>query len=69
MKNLEAKELKVKLDKEEKICLVDVRSIDEFSSGHVPGAICMPLDSIEASLVNLPKDKLLVLNCQSGNRS
>ncbi|MCO5144422.1 MAG: rhodanese-like domain-containing protein [Oligoflexia bacterium] len=69
MKNLEAKELKVKLDNEEKICLVDVRSIDEYRSGHVPKAICMPLDQIESKLEQLPKDKLLVLNCQSGNRS
>lgn len=53
----------------EKVCFVDVRSEDEFKSGHVPGATCVPLDRIECGTADLPKDKLVILSCQSGRRS
>jgi len=59
-----------KLAKErESVCFVDVRSEDEFKSGHVPGATCVPLDRIEGGTAELPKDKLVILSCQSGKRS
>lgn len=54
---------------QEKICFVDVRTEDEFKSGHVPGAICVPLDRIECDSIELPKDKFVILSCQSGKRS
>lgn len=70
MKKLSPKAVKEKLDQEkEKICFVDVRSEDEFKSGHVPGASCVPLDRIECGKADFPKDKLVVLSCQSGKRS
>lgn len=52
-----------------KVCFVDVRSEDEFRSGHVPGASCVPLDQIESGQATIPADKLVVLSCQSGRRS
>ncbi len=51
--------------------LIDVRSRAEFSSGHLPNAINLPLDEIEKALprrVN-DKDQVLLLHCQSGMRS
>lgn len=62
--------VKQKLNEErEKVCFVDVRSEDEFKSGHVPGATCVPLDRIECGSAELPRDKLVILSCQSGKRS
>lgn len=62
--------VKERLDAEkEKVCFVDVRSEDEFRSGHVPGAVCFPLDKIESGQVSVPKDRLVILSCQSGKRS
>ena len=50
--------------------VVDVRSPGEFSTGHVPGAISIPLDEIPARLTELKsRGKALVLCCASGNRS
>jgi phage shock protein E len=51
--------------------VIDVRTPAEFNSGHLPGAINLPLDGIEASLPRRVQDKnqVLLLHCQSGVRS
>lgn len=49
--------------------LLDVRSPGEFASGHVTGAINIPVDRIASRLAEVPKDKAVVLYCQSGARS
>ncbi len=52
-----------------KACLIDVRSFEEFRSGHVPEAICLPLEQIEHEQHRIPRDKLVILSCQAGRRS
>jgi rhodanese-related sulfurtransferase len=47
--------------------VVDVREPNEYSAGHVPGAINHPLSGFDPS--RLPNDKPVVLLCQSGMRS
>ena len=51
--------------------VIDVRSPNEFSSGHLPKAINIPLDEIETALPKRVKDKnqILLLHCASGMRS
>jgi len=50
--------------------LVDVRSAGEFSSGHLPGALNVPLQELGAKVGKLcPKDKPIILYCASGTRS
>lgn len=49
--------------------VVDMREVDEFASGHIPGAINMPLSTFQASRLPDPGDKVLVLNCLGGKRS
>jgi rhodanese-related sulfurtransferase len=51
--------------------VIDVRSPGEFSSGHLPKAINIPLDEIETALPKRVKDKnqTLLLHCASGMRS
>lgn len=51
--------------------VIDVRTAGEFSSGHLPNAINLPLDGIETSLPREVKDKnqVLLLHCQAGGRS
>ena len=51
--------------------IVDVRRQDEFDSGHIPGAICIPNESIvDQEPKELPdKDQLILVYCRSGNRS
>jgi rhodanese-related sulfurtransferase len=49
--------------------LIDVRSANEFASGHVDGAKNIPVDTIGTRLDEIPKDKPVVVYCQSGVRS
>lgn len=50
--------------------LVDVRTPGEFASGHLPGAVNVPLQELGARLKSLgAKEKPVVLYCASGSRS
>jgi rhodanese-related sulfurtransferase len=53
-------ELKAKLDKGEKVLMIDVRGDDEVASGSIPGALHIPLDQLEARMKDIPKDVQLV---------
>jgi len=49
--------------------LVDVRSPSEFASGHIPGAVNIPMDQIESRLDDLRPSGPIVLICQMGKRA
>jgi rhodanese-related sulfurtransferase len=51
--------------------VVDVCEPKEFSAGHVPNAINLPLSSLKDQLRNLEKHKSkpIIVSCRSGNRS
>lgn len=53
----------------DQITLLDVRTPAEFSNGHLPGAINLPLDSLRQRLAELEPGKPVYVNCQSGLRS
>ncbi len=49
--------------------LIDVRTPQEYNSGHIAGAINIPLQELSARQSEIPQDTPLVLYCRSGNRS
>lgn len=51
--------------------LLDVRTDEEFADRHIPGAICIPNESIGSEEIpELPdKTQLILVYCRSGNRS
>jgi phage shock protein E len=49
--------------------LVDVRSPEEFASGHILGAVNIALPSLPQQMATLPKDRPIILYCRSGARS
>jgi len=51
--------------------LIDVRSVGEFDSGHIEGAVALPLDRIQHEISSVVPDKAtpLLLYCRSGARS
>ena len=40
--------------------IVDVRSQGEFKSGHIKGAVNIPLPEIASSLNKIPKNKVII---------
>ncbi len=55
-----ADELKARLDRGEKVLVIDVRTDEEVESGSIPGAIHIPMDQLEARMKDIPKDVELV---------
>ncbi|MEQ8727503.1 MAG: metalloregulator ArsR/SmtB family transcription factor [Sandaracinaceae bacterium] len=47
-----------------KALLLDVRPPEEFAAAHLPGAISVPLEELEAHLASLPKRKEIVAYCR-----
>ena len=64
----QAKEM---MEKEDGHIIVDVRRMDEFETGHIPGAICIPNESIGTEQPEeLPDlNQVILVYCRSGNRS
>ncbi|HEX5216199.1 MAG TPA: MBL fold metallo-hydrolase [Vicinamibacterales bacterium] len=51
------------------VTLVDVRNDVEWGAGHIPGARHVTLGYVPDRLADIPRDKPVVLQCQSGGRS
>lgn len=49
--------------------VIDVREAREYRPGHVPGAGNLPLSSLPARLAEVPRDRPVLVICQSGGRS
>ena len=57
--------------KSEDVIVVDVRTQEEFDGGHIPGAICIPNESIvDTQPADLPDlGQTILVYCRSGRRS
>lgn len=66
-----ASQVKERLDKGDKITVIDVRTPDEYAAGHIPGSLLIPFDEIKVKSDQLPQDKNteIVVYCRSGRRS
>lgn len=70
IKTIEAAEVQEKLEKGEKLHLIDVREDEEVASGVIPGAIHIRLGDLpERYEEQLEKDKEYIMICRSGRRS
>lgn len=54
---------------EGKYVLVDVRQVNEYQNGHIPGATLIPLAELTQREAELPVDRPLIFYCHSGKRS
>ena len=61
----------VNLVNREGAMLLDIRDTKEYSSGHIAGAVSMPVSSIDARIGELEshKDKPVVLVCKMGQHA
>lgn len=61
---------KTRLDSGENVILLDVRTQEEYDGGHIPGAVCLPNEDIQADLpLPFEKDAEILVYCRSGRRS
>ena len=49
--------------------IVDVRTSEEFAKSHIPMAINLPLEEIQAGNISLPKGKVILVYCANGGGS
>ncbi len=57
------------LDEKKGAVILDVRTDREYSEGHIPGSVHVPLTEVGTRVKKLKKDKEIVVYCQHGNRS
>lgn len=69
--SITAEEAKAKMDSDDSIILVDVRTPEEYREGQIPGAILLPVSDIEAKAESELPDKsaTYIVYCRSGSRS
>lgn len=49
--------------------LIDVRERSEHADARIPGSKLVPLGELAGRLRELPRDRMLIMQCHSGNRS
>jgi rhodanese-related sulfurtransferase len=69
--NINAEKAKEMMENLEEFVLLDARSEEEFSEGHIPGAIVIPHEEVsERAESEIPeKDVPVFVYCRSGRRS
>ena len=54
----------LKLVRERGVTVLDVRPVEEYNAGHIPGALSLPLKELELRLSELPLDQEIVAYCR-----
>jgi rhodanese-related sulfurtransferase len=49
--------------------VLDVRTSEEWTQGHIPGSTLIPLDELPARTAEVPRDQDVVVVCRTGHRS
>ena len=49
--------------------VIDVREPDEYESGHIPGAVLVPLSTVLTNKSEFESDETVYVVCRSGGRS
>lgn len=51
------------------VLIIDVRNEDEYSRGHIPNSVLIPLPTLHTRLDEIPRDRPIIVHCQRGTRS
>ncbi len=69
VKEITPEELLEKIEKGEKLQIIDVREVDEWNAGHIKQAKLIPLGFLPHRVDELDKETPIVMVCRSGARS
>ena len=67
--DITAVELKQRLDRGDKLVIVDVREPNEYQINRIPGSVLIPLGEIPRRYAELDEEAELVMQCKMGGRS
>jgi molybdopterin/thiamine biosynthesis adenylyltransferase/rhodanese-related sulfurtransferase len=62
-------ELKRRLDRHEKLFILDVRNPEEYQICRIPGTMLIPLPELPQRLGELDREREIIVHCKSGMRS
>lgn len=68
-KNVNAQQLKARIDAGEKPFILDIRNRNELIIGAIAGSVNIPTGEVPGALAELPKDRPIVVACAAGFRS
>lgn len=69
-RHITAEEAKEIMDSEKNMVILDVRTQEEYGSGHIRGAVCLPNEEIMEEPKELTdKAQKILVYCRSGKRS
>lgn len=68
-KNIDVDKLKLKIDDQEDILIIDVRDEAEFNKEHIKGATYISFENILAEKEDLPREKEIIIYDKAGFRS
>jgi sulfur-carrier protein adenylyltransferase/sulfurtransferase len=63
------RELKVRMDRGDRLNVIDVREPHEFAIARIPGTNLIPLNQVEERAGELNPNEEIILHCRSGKRS
>lgn len=69
IKNISNEEAKSLIKNEPNLIILDVRTKEEYKTGHLINSILIPLSELESRLGELNKNAPILVYCRSGNRS
>ena len=64
VEELTREELWRRIQRKDKLVVLDVRPREEYDSGHIPGALSIPLGELKKRITELPKGKQIVAYCR-----
>jgi len=62
-------EAKSLIESDSSLIILDVRTREEYDSGHIEGTILIPVSELEDRLDEISKEEELLIYCRTGNRS
>ena len=71
VKNISAEEAHNLIENNKDVIIIDVRSRQEYKSGHIPGSKSIPVNEIASKINEIQKykDNSVIVHCASGSRS
>ena len=69
MQNISATDTQKLTKQAPAIYLLDVRTLGEYTQKHIKGAHLIPIDQIESRINEIPKNRPIIVYCETGVRS